>query len=48
MWKIDETQFSTYLGDTGNFKGTVIVILSDPPCKDCICPIYNGTLKSFV
>ena len=31
-----------------DFKGTVSVISSEPPDKDDIDPIYNGTLENFV
>ena len=31
MCEIDEIKFSSCLGDTGNFKGTVCVISSDHP-----------------
>ena len=37
---IRQTSFQTV-----GLKGTVCVILSVPPCKDSICPIYNGTLE---
>ena len=31
-----------------SFKGTVSVILSDPPCKRWQYTIYNGTLETFI